>query len=107
MNHKKIMSLVGLAMKAGKVKSGEFATEKAVKSGLAYLVIVSESASDNTKKKFGNMCLYYEVPISYFGSKEELGGAIGKEFRASLAVVDENFAKAIQKEMGSPMGKKE
>lgn len=107
MNHKKILSLIGLAMKAGKVKSGEFATEKAVKTGLAHVVIVSESASDNTKKKFGNMCLYYEVPIYYFGSKEDLGGAIGKEFRASLAVVDENFAKAIIKEMGSPIGKNE
>ncbi|MCI5700387.1 MAG: ribosomal L7Ae/L30e/S12e/Gadd45 family protein [Lachnospiraceae bacterium] len=107
MNHKKVLSLIGLAMKAGKVKSGEFATEKAVKTGLAHLVIVSEAASDNTKKKFGNMCLYYEVPIYYFGSKEGLGGAIGKEFRASLAVIDENLAKAIIKEMGSPIGKNE
>lgn len=105
MNHKKVLSLIGLAMKAGIIKSGEFATEKAVKTGTAYLVIVSDLASDNTKKKFGNMCLYYEVPIYYFGSKEDLGGAIGKEFRASLAVVDENLAKAIEKEMGSPIGK--
>ena len=99
MKPNKILSLLGLAMKAGKIKSGEFAVEKAVKTGLAYLVIVSESASDNTKKKFGNMCLYYEVPIYYYGSKEELGGCIGKEFRASLAVMDEKFAKAIGKEL--------
>ncbi len=107
MNHKKIFSLIGLAMKAGKIKSGEFATEQAVKAGQAHMVIVSEAASDNTKKKFGNMCLYYEVPIYYFGSKEDLGGAIGKEYRASLAVTDENFAKAIIKQMGSPIGKNE
>ena len=31
--------MLGLAMKAGKVSSGEFATEQAVKSGSAYLVI--------------------------------------------------------------------
>ena len=30
--------MLGLAMKAGKVSSGEFATEQAVKSGSAYLV---------------------------------------------------------------------
>lgn len=101
MNQKKVLSLIGLAMKAGKIKSGEFAVEKAVKSGLAYLVIVSESASDNTKKKFGNMCHFYEVPIYHLGSKEELGAAIGKEFRASLAVLDENFAKAIEKALGT------
>ena len=107
MKPNKILSLLGLAMKAGKVKIGEFAVEKAVKTGLAYLVIVSESASDNTKKKFGNMCLYYEVPIYYYGSKEELGSCIGKEFRASLAVMDENFAKAIENEIGKIMGKSE
>ena len=107
MKPNKILSLLGLAMKAGKIKSGEFAVEKAVKTGLAYMVIVSESASDNTKKKFGNMCLYYEVPIYYYGSKEELGVCIGKEFRASLAVMDENFAKAIEKEMGKIVEKSE
>ena len=107
MKPNKILSLLGLAMKAGKVKSGEFVVEKAVKTGLAYMVIVSESASDNTKKKFGNMCLYYEVPIYYYGSKEELGACIGKEFRASLAVMDENFAKAIEKEMGKIVEKSE
>ena len=47
----KVLSLVGLATKAGRTVSGEFSTEKAVKSGQAGLVIVSEEASDNTKKK--------------------------------------------------------
>ena len=37
--------MLGLAMKAGKVSSGEFATEQAVKSGSAYLVILAETAS--------------------------------------------------------------
>lgn len=88
-----------MAMKAGKLVSGEFATEKAVKSGKAALVIVSESASENTKKKFRNMCDYYQVPICFFGEKEELGHAIGKQFRASLAVTDEGLAKAIKKNL--------
>ena len=39
------LSMLGLAMKAGKVSSGEFATEQAVKSGSAYLVILAETAS--------------------------------------------------------------
>ena len=49
-NSKKILNLLGLATKAGKIASGEFAAEKAVKSGKAHLVIVSEEASDNTRK---------------------------------------------------------
>ena len=93
----KAYGMIGMAMKAGKVVSGEFATEKAVKAGKAALVIVSETASENTKKKFRNMCDYYEVPIRFLGQKEELGHAIGKEFRASLAVLDAGLAKAIEK----------
>ncbi len=93
----KAYGMIGMAMKAGKVASGEFATEKAVKTGKAALVIVSEAASENTKKKFRNMCAYYQVPIYFFGEKEELGHAIGKEFRASLAVLDDGLAKAIEK----------
>ena len=93
----KILGLLGLATKAGKAKSGEFSTEKAVKSGQASLVIVSRDASENTKKMFRNMCTYYEVPLYFFGEKETLGHAMGKEFRASLAVLDEGFAKAIGK----------
>ncbi len=93
----KILSLIGLATKAGKTVSGEFSTEKAVKTGKAFLVLVSCEASENTKKKFQNMCTYYKVPISIYGDKVELGKMCGNEFRASLAITDSGFAKAIIK----------
>ncbi|MCF0133261.1 MAG: ribosomal L7Ae/L30e/S12e/Gadd45 family protein [Blautia sp.] len=95
----KTLSLIGLATKAGKTVSGEFSTEKSVKSGKGLLVIVAEDSSENTKKKFKNMCSFYEVPLYFHADKENLGKAMGKEFRASLAVQDENFARAIMKEM--------
>ena len=98
-NNNKVLSLVGLATKAGKTVSGEFSTEKSVKTGKGLLVIVAEDASENTKKKFRNMCSFYEVPIYFIADKEELGKYCGKEFRASLAVQDENFAKAMMKEL--------
>ena len=80
MNRNKVLGLLGLAEKAGKVRSGEFSTEKAVKSGKAGLV-----------------CTYYKVPYFEFGSKEELGHILGKQMRASLAVIDENFSNALLK----------
>lgn len=95
MQRDRILSMLGLAAKAGKIASGEFSTEKAVKSGSAFLVIVSEEASKNTKKMFQNMCSFYHVPIYLYASKEALGNAIGKQFRASLAVLDEGFAKSL------------
>ena len=98
-NNNKVLSLLGLATKAGTVARGEFSTEKSVKSGRGFLVLVADDASQNTKKKFQNMCDFYEVPIYFIADKEELGKFCGKEFRASLAVQDENFAKAMLKEL--------
>ncbi len=99
MNQNKAIAMLGLAAKAGKVFSGEFSTEKAVKDGRARLVIVAEDASDNTKKQFKNMCTYYRVPIYFLCSKSELGHSIGKEFRASVAVTDSNLAENIIKKI--------
>ena len=95
----KALSMISLATKAGKTASGEFCTEKEVKSGLAALVIVATDASENTKKKFQNMCDFYEVPIYFYGDKDTLGHAMGKEFRASLAVIDHGFANGIKKHL--------
>lgn len=97
MRTNKIYSLLGLAAKSRNVVSGEYAVEKAVKSGSAVLVIISGDASDNTVKLFGNMCDFYEVPMFRYGTKEELGHAMGKEVRASLAITEEGFAESIRK----------
>lgn len=91
--------MLGIAAKSGNVVSGEFSTEKAVKTGTAYLVIVSEEASANTNKMFTNMTDFYEVPMYVFGTKEELGRCIGKEFRASLAITDEDLANAVENKL--------
>lgn len=96
---KKILSMFGLAARAGRLASGEFQTETAVKDGTACLVVVAEDASANTKKLFHDKCSFYKVPLIDFGTKEELGHAIGKEFRASLAILDEGFANAVMKKM--------
>ena len=95
----KVLGTLGLAMKSGNVVSGEFKTEQAVRSGTAKLVIVAEDASGNTKKKFSNSCSYYHVPIAVFEKKEVLGNAIGKRYRASLAVLDRGFASSIRKNL--------
>ncbi|BCJ95186.1 hypothetical protein acsn021_27550 [Anaerocolumna cellulosilytica] len=96
---KKVFSYIGLAAKAGSLLSGEFMTEKSVKEGKGKLVIVAEDASNNTKKMFTNMCTYYKVPIYFFGEKTKLGHAIGKEFRASLVLLDKGLADAVEKQL--------
>lgn len=95
----RILSMLGLAAKAGKIASGEFSTEKAIKSGKAYFVILAEDASANTKKSFSDSCSYYQVPYACYGTKETLGHSIGKQMRASLAVLDEGFGRELAKKI--------
>lgn len=92
-----VLQLLGLAQKAGGVKSGEFMTENTIKAGKAYLCVVATDASDNTRKQFRDMCDFYKVPYLEYSTKEKLGAAIGKEFRASLCVTNENLANGIKK----------
>lgn len=101
MQQDKILSMLGLAARAGKIASGEFSTEKAVKSQRAFLVVVSVEASENTKKMFRNMCVFYQVPMYLYAPKEALGHAIGKKYRASLAVLDEGFAASLIEKLES------
>ena len=64
-NNNKVLSLLGLATKAGKVASGEFSTEKSVKTGKGFLVLVADDASQNTRKKFQNMCDFDFYPVCF------------------------------------------
>ncbi len=97
MKQNKILSLLGLATKSGNVVSGEFMVEKQVKAKKAWLVIVAEDASDASKKSYRDMCSFYKTPIYFYGTKESLGHCIGKEMRASIAIIEEGFAKSIEK----------
>lgn len=99
MEQNKILSLLGLAMKGHNLVSGETQTENAVKSGSAMLVIIAEDASENTKKHFLDKCSFYEVPAYVYGSKEDLGRAIGKDIRSSVGVCDSGLAEAIIKRL--------
>ena len=101
MAQNKILSLLGLATKAGKVVSGEFSTENGIKDGKVKLAIVAEDASDNTKKLFTDKGAFYKVPVFVYGTKDDLGHAIGKEMRASAGVTDAGFAAKLTELLGS------
>lgn len=94
-----ILSLLGLAQKAGKIASGDFAVEKAILAGKAKLILVAEDAADETKKKYCTLAEDYQVDCVTVGSKIELGTAIGKDFRAVAVILDDGFKKGIQKKL--------
>lgn len=99
MMQNKIMSLLGLAMRGRNLVSGEFQTIDAIQNGKARLVLVAQDASENTKKLFANKAKFYGVAAYEFGTKEELGKAIGKAYRSSLAVCEKGLADTIMRQL--------
>jgi ribosomal protein L7Ae-like RNA K-turn-binding protein len=90
-----IEQMLGLAMRARKVITGEELVVKAVRQGQVQLVILANDASDNTKKKLTNKCASYEVPLVVYGERDALGAALGKEQRVVVGITDLGFAKKI------------
>lgn len=90
-----VYSFLGLATKAGKVVSGEDTCERAAKSNKANLLIVASDASDNTRKKFYDICKYRNINIRVFGKKEQLGKYIGKDIRSVIAICGKEFSQKL------------
>lgn len=92
----KLLSLIGLARKAGKVTLGTEMVCDAVRDGSVKLVIASEKSSDNTKKRISNCAQYYGARLEYTdATPDEIGRAIGKRATACVGIGDENFIKLI------------
>ena len=99
MLNKQVASLLGLAMRARKLATGESAL-KAVQSQQAHLVFIASDASDNTKKKYIDQCTYYHVDYYVAGISEELSNSVGKINRMVIAVLDAGFAKSMKSKLG-------
>ena len=99
MNEDKILNLLGLAQRAGKVISGDFIIEKAIKRKEPKLVLLAGDCAANNEKKYIQLAEIHHIPLRKVGSKETLGTAIGKEVRVVVAVEDDGFAKALLKEI--------
>lgn len=95
----KTYSMISLANKAGKLVTGEDAVRNSIRSGKIKLAIVSEDASDNTKKRIGNSAAFYNVLFIVWGLKEEFGSIIGKSARSVLGITDENFSKSLREKL--------
>ncbi len=91
----KIYSMLGLCMKAGKLTVGMDVCVENIKNKKAFLIILAEDASNNTKEKVQNIANEYNVKCVCYGNIEELSRAIGNFNKAIFAVLDDGFGKKI------------
>ena len=94
-----VSSLLSLCMKAGMMKTGDFASENALQSGKARLILLAGDASGNTKKKFINKAFYYKTPVYIYCCIADLSHVTGVLNRAVFTIIDSGFAVNIQKRL--------
>ncbi|MBS4912642.1 MAG: ribosomal L7Ae/L30e/S12e/Gadd45 family protein [Veillonella sp.] len=99
MNKVKVLNLLGMAQRAGKLLSGDFVAEKAMKKQRIPLAILATDCAKNNGEKYRWLAQQHEVTLREFATKAELGQALGKEQRAIILVMDDGFAKTMLKEI--------
>jgi ribosomal protein L7Ae-like RNA K-turn-binding protein len=97
MKNNKGLSYLGLAMRAGKLTTGDEGVMSSIRSGEAKLVMIASDASDNALKKYTDKCSFFKIPYLVSYSREQLGASIGKVERVVIAVTDSGFAQMIEK----------
>lgn len=91
----KFFGMIGLAMRSGAAAVGEGKAVTALRSGKASVLIIAKDASDNTRKKFGDLCSFRNIPIIEADNRGSLGRALGRDFAVTAAITDENFSRQL------------
>ena len=95
------LNFLGLALSAGAVITGEQMVVQAIQGKKVHFVILAEDISANTFKKVKDKCKFYEVEWVQKAGSDEIGHALGKEFRKVVGITDPNFAKALKNKMNA------
>lgn len=93
----KILGMLGISAKAGKIISGTDAVIEKMKKRQVKLVLVAEDASDKTKKEMRFKCSQNNVPIIIWGNIDINSKAIGKNNKAIIGILDKGLADSIEK----------
>ena len=96
MSGNNVLSLLGLALRGGRLAVGEEPSALAAKAGQARLLLTSSDAAGNTLRRAEHLaeeghCLHLTLPFS----KAELGGALGRGSAAVAALTDTGLAAAV------------
>lgn len=92
----RLLSILGLCRRAGKLTSGADPVVDAINDGKAFVVLMASDFSPNSKKNILKASSQSSVKIFDINrTKDEVGFAIGK-YTGVVAVTDRGFSDKIQ-----------
>lgn len=93
----RLLGMVGLAVRAGKVRFGAYMTERSLKDASAKAVVVASDLGKDNRKRIETAAAVEKVPVIESKERSEIGHVVGKKDVPVLCICDENFAAAIVK----------
>ena len=92
----KLLNMLGLCARAGRLTTGEKACVDKIRAGGAYVALLDGAAAKNAVKSMTDACTHHDVPLIRT-PEYALGDAIVKPGRMACVITDEGFAKSIIK----------
>lgn len=92
----KFFNFLGLIRKSGNLVMGYNKCEEIRNKRNVYLFIISNDASESTRKKFKNHCISKNISLIEDFTKEELGYPIGRDEMKILAITDKSMAEKVK-----------
>jgi ribosomal protein L7Ae-like RNA K-turn-binding protein len=96
---RRISGLLGLARRAGGIVAGTDAVREAIRSSEARLVIVTRDAAPAQRAKIERTLAGHSVPRVRWGSRADLGAAIGMAPLSAVAVTHRKLAAEMREEL--------
>ena len=95
-----ILSLLGLALRGGRLVMGEEPVEGVARARDARVLLLASDAADNPRRRIEHFadegqCMWLRVPFT----KEELGRALGRTSVAVAAITDIGLAAAVARRL--------
>ncbi len=101
------LRMLGLARRAGALALGSEAVRQGLRSGTLALVILADDASVAQAQKVERMLVRDAVPWRRFGSRDELGSALGGPLLSAVGVTDHGFATRLLEELDAEVDPRE
>lgn len=101
MSESEVLSLVGLALRAGGAAPGVRASREALRTGAARVVLTAGDASETQLDKILGLARKREVPHRVVADRNALGAALGSASVSAVAVTNPTLAEQILEQLPS------
>ncbi len=91
----RLLGLLGLARRAGKLTLGTLATRQAIRSRKVCLLLMAQDLSESSATKASQLARAMKIPVFRPCTKADLSGALGRENLGVVGVTDPNLAESI------------